>query len=228
MVSTLSNQRSPFKILYNPVPPFDITYENTALMISDLQRLTVNEKGGISRLAQLKGVSSEFKYYYESIQNVVENTRSILKMCRQIGFNVIFTRIASKISDGTDIGRNTSIWNKTFPYNPEDATLILQPDKRDIVLDKVCDNPFNCTKLERLLINLGIKYIIICGVRTPGYLNVIAFDAADRGFGVIVVSDACTGGVLGGTRNLTGGLLRNRSTRSVLEILEQVRKEDLL
>lgn len=194
-------------------------------MISDLQRLTVDEEGGISKLAQLKGVSSEFKYYYESVQGVIENTRSILKVCRQIGFNVIFTRIASKTGDGNDIGRNTSIWNKSFPYNPEDATLTFQPDKQDIVLDKICDNPFNCTELERLLINLDIRYLILCGVRTPGYLNIIAFDAADRGFGVIVVSDACAGGVLGGTRNLTGGLLKSRSTRSVLEIMEQVRKE---
>jgi nicotinamidase-related amidase len=74
--------------------------------------------------------------------------------------------------------------------------------------------------LEDILQNLNVKYIILCGVRTPGYLDSVSFDAADRGFGVIVVSNASVGGVPGGTSKLTGGLIRVRSIKQVLEMLE--------
>lgn len=223
----MSNRRTPFKILYKPVPPFYLTVDNTALLISDLQRLTLCEKGGIAKLSYLKGVTSEFKEYYESVQRTMVNASKILERSRQLGLNIIFTRIVSRENDGTDIGRQTSIWDESFPYDPDDEALSIPNEKDEIILDKVCSNPFNCTEIEVLLRKLGVEYIILCGVRSPGYLNTIAFDAADRGFGVIVASDACAGGTLNGTQRLNGGLIRVRNTRSILEMLETVEKVSL-
>lgn len=218
----MSNRRTPFKILHKPVPAFEHTAGNTALLISDFQKLTVDEEGGWAKLARLKGVTSEFEEYTAYLQRAVKNTSVILKRCRQHGIRVIFTRIVSKTKDGTDVGRQTSIWDESFPYNLDDEILSFPNEKNDIVLDKVCSNPFNCTRLENLLHDLGIRYLILCGVRTPGYLNVVAFDAADKGFGVIVVSDASAGGVSNGTQRLTGGLIRVRNTRAILELLDDV------
>ena len=121
----------------------------------------------------------------------------------------------------------TSIWDEDFPYNPDDEILSFSHRKDEIVLDKVCNNPFNCTELENLLDDHNIRYLILCGVRTPGYLNTIAFDAADRGFGVIVVSDACAGNAPNGTQQLTGGLIRVRNTRAILELLDYIVKGNL-
>ena len=218
----MSNRRTPFKILHKPVPAFDLTSNNTALLISDLQKLTVDEEGGWAKLARLKGVSSEFEDYHAYLQRAVKNTSIILERCRQQGIKVIFTRIVSKTKDGADIGRQTSVWDEGFPYDPDDEILSFPNGKNDIVLDKLCSNPFNCTVLEDLLHDLGVMYLILCGIRTPGYLNALAFDAADRGFGVIVVSDASAGGVSNGTQRLTGGLIRVRNTRAILELLEDV------
>jgi len=212
-------------MLHKPVPPFPLTIYNTALLISDMQRLTVDDKGGIAKLCRLKGVISEFKDYYVSMQKVVDNVSKILERSRQLGLEVIFTRIVSK-KNGADIGEHTSIWDENFPYNPDDGALSIPNKENESVLDKACSNPFNCTKLEMLLRKLDVKYIILCGVRSPGYLNTIAFDAADRGFGVLVISDACAGGTPSGTRQLTNGLIRVRNTRSILEILENVEMGD--
>jgi len=223
----LSNRRTPFKILFKPVPPFYLTVDNTALLISDLQRLTVGKKGGIAKLSRLKGVTSEFKDYYESMKRAVDNTTKMLERSRQLGLKAVFTRIVSREKDGTDIGRQTSIWDESFPYDPDDEALSIPNEKDEIILDKVCSNPFNCTEIEVLLRKLGVEYIILCGVRSPGYLNTIAFDAADRGFGLIVASDACAGGTLNGTQRLNGGQIRVRNTRSILEMLETVERVDL-
>ena len=220
----LSNRRIPFNILLKPVPAFNLSSRNTALLISDMQKLTVDKNGGWSKLMRLKGVSSEFEDYHAHLKRAVKNTRKILTKCRQLGIKIIFTRIVSQTKDGTDIGRQISVWDKDFPYDPDDETLSFTNEKKEIVLDKLCSNPFNCTFLEDLLKEMGIKYLIVCGVRTPGYLNSLAFDAADRDFGVIVVSDASAGGVSNGTRRLTGGLIRVRNSQATLELLEDVMK----
>ena len=223
----MSNRRIPFNILHKPVPAFDLTSGNIALLISDLQKLTVDEEGGWAKLIRLKGVPSEFEDYHADLQRAVKNTSVILGKCRQLGIKVIFTRIVSKTKDGTDVGRQISVWDKGFPYDSDDEILSFPNGKNDIVLDKLCSNPFNCTFLEDLLHDMGIRYLLLCGVRTPGYLNTVAFDAADRGLGVIVVSDASAGGVSNGTQRLTGGLIRVRNTRAILELLEDVVDESL-
>lgn len=223
----MSNRRTPFKILYKPVPAFELTSLNTVLLISDLQKLTVDEEGGWAKLARLKGVTTEFENYLAYLQRAVKNTSVILERCREHGIKIIFTRIVSKTKDGADVGRQTSVWDESFLYDLDDEILSFPNKKNDIVLDKVCSNPFNCTCLEDLLHDLGIRYLILCGVRTPGYLNVVAFDAADRGFGVIVVSDASAGGVSNGTQRLTGGLIRVRNTRAILKLLEDIVEGDL-
>lgn len=210
-------------MLYHPVPTFHITADNTVLLILDMQKL-IDSKGGMAKLASLKGLTSEFKDFYESLEVAIRNIRSLLQRSRQFGIKVIFTRIVSKTGNGSDIGPHTSIWDESFPYDPADETLIIHQKKEELVLDKMCSNPFNCTNLEEILRDLGIKYIILCGTRTPGYLNTVSFDAADRGFGVITVSDASVGGIPDGTRSLTGGLIRVRSTQSVLDKLEIIGK----
>ena len=64
----MSNRRIPFNILHKPVPAFDLTSGNIALLISDLQKLTVDEEGGWAKLARLKGVTSEFEEYNAYLQ----------------------------------------------------------------------------------------------------------------------------------------------------------------
>jgi nicotinamidase-related amidase len=219
----MSNRRTPFKMLYRPVPTFHITADNTVLLILDIQKLIYSE-GGIAKLAGLKGLTSEFKDFYESLEGAIRNIRSLLQRSRQFGIKVVFTRIISKTGNGADIKPHTSIWDESFPYDPADEALIIHQKKDELVLDKMCSNPFNCTNLEEILRDLGIKYIILCGARTPGYFNIVSFDAADRGFGVITVSDASVGGIPDGTRSLTGGLIRVRSTQSVLDKLEIIGK----
>jgi nicotinamidase-related amidase len=215
----MSNRRTPFKMLYKPVPKFHLTKDNTALLILDMQKL-IDSDGGMAKLGSLKGLTSEFKDFYESLEGAKKNIHALLQRSRNLGIKVIYTRIVSSTGNAADIGPQTSIWNESFPYDPTDEDLILPHQKDELVLDKICSNPFNCTNLEEILRELSVRFIILCGVRTPGYLNTVAFDAADRGYGVITVSDASVGGIKDGTRNLGGGLIRVRTTQSVLDILE--------
>ena len=136
-------------MLQKPIPLFDLTWDNIALILLDFQRLKVDLDGGVSRLAKLKGVMSEFKDYYVSTVDAVDNIRCILEKCRQLGIKIVFTRIASSSGDGMDIGDHTSIWGEGFPYSVEDEDLILPNTDGEWVIDKRCCNPFNCTDLEK-------------------------------------------------------------------------------
>jgi nicotinamidase-related amidase len=91
----------------------------------------------------------------------------------------------------------------------------------ELVIDKKCCNPFNCSDLEKILHDRGIKYVILCGAGTPECMQGICFDAADLGFGVLFVNDAVLG-LEGSVGNVSGGLVKLRSTHSVLEMLEEI------
>jgi nicotinamidase-related amidase len=217
----LSNQRTPFKMLQKPIPLFDLTWDNIALILLDFQRLKVDLDGGVSRLAKLKGVMSEFKDYYVSTVDVVDNMRCILEKCRQLGIKIVFTRIASSSGDGMDIGDHTSIWGEGFPYSVEDEDLILPNTDGEWVIDKKCCNPFNCTDLEKKLRISDIRYLILCGAGPPECMQSTCYDAADRGFGVLFISDAVLG-LQNSVGYVSGGLVKIRSTQSTLEMLDEI------
>jgi len=60
------------------------------------------------------------------------------------------------------------------------------------VLTKTCGGVFNGTNIEYVLRNLGITNLIVVGVITSGCVEVAVRDAADRGFAVTVIEDACS------------------------------------
>jgi len=222
------SRRNPFPLLDNPVPIFDINSRNIALIILDLQRFITDKSGQVAKIANEKGISAEFKEYFELLEDMIPNIHKLIDHCRTIGIQIIFTRTVSKTKDGRDMSLQNKAQGRNYNYDLDYSfNKSLQPDRGDIIIDKTCDNPFNCTELEKILRNLGVEYIILCGVLSPGYLDNTALDAADRGFGVIVVIDAVAGGVRERKEHLSGGLLRIRDTNSVIELLEPIGKGGL-
>jgi nicotinamidase-related amidase len=222
------SRRNPFPLLDNPVPRFNINTNNTTLIILDFQYFITDKSGQIGKIAQDKGISAEFKEYFEIIEDIIPNIKKLIDYCRNLGIQIIFIRTASKTKDGRDMSLQNKAQGRIYNYDFDFSfNKSLQPDREDIIIDKTCDNPFNCTELEKILRNLSIEHIILCGVLSPGYLDTTALDAADRGFGVIVVFDAVAGGVRERKEYLTGGLLRIRDTNSIIELLEPLGKRGL-
>ena len=222
------SRRNPIPLLDNPVPRFNIKANNIALIILDIQYFITDKSGQLAKDAQERGVSAEFKEYFELIEDMIPNINKLVDHCRNLGIQIIFIRTASRTKDGRDMSLQKKaqgrIYNCDFDFSFNKS---LQPERGDIILDKTCDNPFNCTELEKILRNLSVEYIMLCGVLSPGYLDTTALDAADRGFGVIVVFDAVAGGVRERKEYLTGGLLKIRDTNSVIELLEPLGKRGL-
>lgn len=66
----------------------------------------------------------------------------------------------------------------------------LTPASDDIVIDKTGYSAFERTDLEQRLRERGVTTIILCGVVTYACVLATAFTAFDRGFDVVLASDA--------------------------------------
>src|SRR5262249_26110742 len=68
---------------------------------------------------------------------------------------------------------------------------MLAPAADDIVLPKTSSGVFNSTNIDYVLRNLGIETLIVAGIMTDQCVDMAVRDAADRGYLVTCVGDAC-------------------------------------
>jgi nicotinamidase-related amidase len=221
-------KRYPFKLLDLPVSFSDISFKNTALLIIDLQKYYTDINGGISELSHLKGVESEFKDYYVAVKFMLENIKTVLSKTRKDGIKNIFIRTRSHLITCEDLSETLKVRENysSFKFDDSNVDFTIAPTIDEVVLDKICYNPFNCTGLDNILRNCGVKYLLICGPRTSSHFDATILDAVDRGFTVLIISDACADHSALGTHAeieyLSGGMISVRTTQSVLELLESL------
>ena len=175
----------------------------TALVIIDMQEYFLNPDSPLSRAceAQVPGVLT---YFQERGRTVVETTlQRLLERFRTHGMRVLYTTVASELADGSDLmpifrQRNSAaqaqvaaayipprrdFWARIVP------SLAPQPD--ELVINKTTYGTFTSTGLDHTLRNLGITTLVIGGVVTNVCVETTARDAADLGYDVILVDDAC-------------------------------------
>lgn len=133
-------------------------------------------------------------YYYSRLERtVVPNCKLLIEAFRARGFEVLYTVIESLTLDGRDRSLDHKLSGYHVPKGSEDARVIdpLAPAGDEIVLPKSASGVFNATNIEYVLRNLGIDRIAICGAYTHQCVESAVRDAADRGFLVTLVPDAC-------------------------------------
>ena len=115
---------------------------------------------------------------------------------------VIFLRVGSFLPDARDqhVKRRLSWLRRPGDAEPYVCPLgtpayelceELAPLPTELVLDKNSSGAFNSSPLDHYLRNLGVENLVITGVSTNHCVDSTARDAADRGYNVILVDDAC-------------------------------------
>lgn len=118
------------------------------------------------------------------------------------GCEVIFVMIRSSTKDGRDMSLDYKLSGPSFRKIPtvemahgEIFMPSLQPDctsgRGDIVIPKTACSVFNSTNLDYVLRNLFIEQLVVCGQLTDQCVESAVRDAADLGYLVTVVEDAC-------------------------------------
>jgi nicotinamidase-related amidase len=161
----------------------------TALLFVDMQKIWT-----IPGLDPDHPDADPESYFYKRARDlVVPNQVRILTAARRAGVDVLHTIIRSLTKDG----RDRSLDHKLTPIHiavdaPEgDVIDELAPTDNEIVLPKTSSGVFNSTNIDYVLRNLGCRNLIIAGQLTDQCVDMAVRDAADRGYLVSLVADAC-------------------------------------
>jgi nicotinamidase-related amidase len=165
----------------SPLPP--LRPDRTALLLVDLQNGTCGPEQ--TRL------EAEFPARFR--QTTLPRLQQLLHASRDAGLEVIHTVIANLTADGRDRSLDYKLCGMGFPPGSPEARVIdeLQPAGDELVLPKSSSSPFSSTTLDYLLRNMGIRVLTVAGLLTDQCIDHTVKDAADRGYRVICVHDAC-------------------------------------
>ncbi|MEB3200584.1 MAG: isochorismatase family cysteine hydrolase [Synechococcaceae cyanobacterium] len=155
----------------------------TALLLVDLQEGTC----GLAQAQQRPAFLSLFR------QRALPGLQQALACSRRRGHEVIHTVIANLTADGRDRSADYNRGGMGFPPGSFEAGVIpeLAPRADELVLPKSSSSPFSSTTLDYLLRNMGITRLVVAGILTDQCIDHTVKDAADRGYAVVCLQDAC-------------------------------------
>lgn len=168
----------------------DSSYEpgKTSLLLVDMQRIWVEP--GLDPTHP----STADSYYHRRLRElVIPNQVRLLDAARRAGIDVLHTMIESLTLDGRDRSLDHKLSSIHVPRGAPEGRIIgeLTPGADEIVLPKTSSGVFNSTSIDYVLRNLDTRYLIIAGVVTDQCVDMAVRDAADRGYLVTMVEDAC-------------------------------------
>jgi biuret amidohydrolase len=133
-------------------------------------------------------------YFYRQLETVtIPNQARLLQAARAAGIEVLHTIIECLTLDGRDRSPDYVLSDIFVPRGLPEGRVIdeLEPAPNEIVLRKTSSGVFNSTNIEYVLRNLGARFLIVAGTVTDQCVDMAVRDAADRGFLVTCVADAC-------------------------------------
>ena len=196
----------------------------TALLLVDMQRVWLEP--GLDPDHPERGPDHFF--YRQTASVTIPNTERLLAAARANGVEVLHTIIQSMTEDG----RDRSLDHKLTPIHiapsrPEGLPpKNLAPAGDEILIPKTSSGVFNSTNIDYLLKNLSIRYLIIAGIMTDQCVDMAVRDAADRGYYVTCVSDACCAASQerhDGALKAFGGYCWVTDTATVIERMTQMK-----
>lgn len=186
-------------------PGFDFPMTaRAALLVIDMQPCGVGAEAGLVKAIE-STAPGYTKYLVDRIERVViPNIRRLAETVRGHGRPVYFTTFASAAGDGSDVATSTIryrdaqrraatgapvILPRSHPATDIVAELSVSPGDR--VLTKTSMDTFTSTGLADELRARGVETLIVTGVLTDACVESSARHAAELGFQMFVVDDAC-------------------------------------
>jgi biuret amidohydrolase len=183
-----------FQKIVGVLPAFDLEIEKAAVLVVDMHYFQVNRNFGFANKARQLGMSHVVDYYYDRLEHqVIPQLQEVLPRMRSAGAQVIYCRVVSSKSDGSDFSLRYRGWGLKIPDNSREADILdeIAPQPGDIVLNKTTQNVFISTNLDQILRNLGREYLIVAGVVTNNCVEAAVRTALDLSYKVFVLEDCC-------------------------------------
>jgi nicotinamidase-related amidase len=177
---------------------FELDPRRTGLLVVDMQYVDAHRDHGLGK--SLKQSHPEvWSYYFDRVETlVVPNVARLLAAFRAGGLRVVHLTLGPVLPDGADMvalrrDDRPEAMDALFHHQGTFEHRILEelsPLDGELVINKTSRSAFNSTAIERVLRNLGLDALVVCGVTTSSCVDTTARDAADRGFKTVIVEDA--------------------------------------
>lgn len=208
-----------------PLQELELSAEDSALLVIDVQYSDAHPDFGTFALKRKLGLDAGVDDYVEAVSRMIPNIQRLQRACREAGVQVMFSRIQSLTGDGRDRGQIHKDQRIFCPPGSKEAQILdeVAPVGDEIVFSKTTGSVFNSAPIHHVLLSMGIRKLVVCGVMTSGCVESAARDATDLGYAVIVASDACASWTKelhdASLRVMNGVFARVRTTDQVLESL---------
>lgn len=177
--------------------------ENTALVVVDVQRYATDTTGNLADTVHHQQPELQAGFAARADQ-MIANIQRLLARFRTDGRRVVYTCHGQQSHDGSDLilrrrGREAAAKQSTdgdsghMPMKQDAGYAIdsrVAPQADEVVLDKNTSSAFHTTPIDLYLRNMSIETLVLTGVAADQCVLATAIDAADRGFHVILASDA--------------------------------------
>ncbi len=122
-------------------------------------------------------------------EEFMANLSTVIEGVRKAGIPVIFTRI-TPLPLKYESRARLAFSGGRGGFSPSDLELAVEVKEGDYVLNKNFASLFVGTPVEEMLRNAGIETVLLTGISTDVGIIASAWDALNRGFFPIVLSDA--------------------------------------
>ena len=199
----------------------------SALVIVDMQYATGHRTGALAQKMKAEG-NSVTDWRFDRIESlVIPNNQRLIKAMRAAGGKVIYITIGAALADCSDAPVHMrAFFQSVGNYEGQPQHQIIQelaPEPGDPIIRKTSIGAFASTGLDHLLRSLDREHLFMTGVSTNMCVETTAREAADRGYAVTLIEDACATT----HKELHEGTVRNfgrffgkvRSTDEVIDLL---------
>lgn len=177
------------------MPERPVQPDRAALLIIDMQYATGSRQGALARKLQAEG-SSTGDYRFDRIERfVLPNTLRLREQFRRLGRPVLHVTIGAALPDASDapvhMRKLFTEFHNHVGSREHEIVDELKPLPGEHVLRKTTIGAFASTNIDSLLRALGSEQLYLAGVSTNMCVETTAREAADRGYLVTLVEDAC-------------------------------------
>jgi nicotinamidase-related amidase len=192
-VPEAASQRSPYSLIFPPALELTVDPVRAALILVDVQHWTCDPETGLGRLAREAGRFETVAPFYGRVGAAVGNIRRLADACRSAGLLVVHVRTASHTPDGRDLAPKFRGYRFLPVPGSREADIVIDvaPQAGDIVLGKPASGVCTGTGLDELLRNAGVETVVLAGVSFDGAVEGSVRSLTDRGYGLVLVADAC-------------------------------------
>jgi biuret amidohydrolase len=184
------------------VPTVTVSRSDSALVVVDMQYHDAHPKGCFNLAVDAIHPGSMDYFNERTESTTVPAIARLLAAFRDRGLPVVHLRLGSQFEDYRDLAPRLRQWvraveeksgmDRLFWAGHRDFAIReeLAPQGDEAVVDKTAFGAFNGSNIDELLQARGIRNLAFTGISTNCCVESTVRDAAERGYGCVVVDEA--------------------------------------